>query len=81
MTNGTKTKCNRKKQGKSHYWFTTHDTFRAQRPNKTVSPVIRQPNTKAVVTTALFADYVIVFQLSMYHPVPNTTSSSGTSNN
>ena len=57
----------------------THNTFRAQRPNKAVSPVIRQPNTKAVVTTAVFADYVIVFQLSMYHPVPNTTSSSGTS--
>jgi hypothetical protein len=68
-------------KGKSHYWFTTHNTFRAQRLNKAVSPVIRQPNTQAVVTTAVFADYVIVFQLSMYHPVPKTTSSSGTSNN
>jgi len=68
-------------KGKRHFWFTTHNNFTAQRPNKTQSPVIRQPNTKAVVTTAVFADCVIVFQLSLYHPVPSTPSSSGTSNN
>jgi hypothetical protein len=68
-------------KGTSQDRFTTHNTFRAQRPNKAASPVIRQPNTKAVVTTAVFVDYAIVSQLSMYHPVPNTTSSSGTSNN
>jgi len=65
MTNRTKTKHKGRNKGKSHYWFMTHNTFRAQRSNKAVSPVIRQPNTKAVVTTAVFADYVIVFQLSM----------------
>lgn len=55
-------------KGTSHDWFTSHNNFRAQKTNKAVSPVIRQPNTKAVVTTAVFADYVIVSQLSMYHP-------------
>jgi len=44
-------------KGTSRDWFTTHNTFRAQRPNKAASPVIRQPNTKAVATTAVFAEY------------------------
>jgi hypothetical protein len=46
-------------KGKSHYWFTAHNTFRAQGLCKAPSPVIRHPNTKAVITTAVFADYVI----------------------